>query len=479
MAFGFGTITSQGVGSNLDVAGIVSKLMQIERAPLDALIQKKDDYDAKISALGKVKSALSTLQSSLSGLKYGDSILANKATSADTTKLVATADSGAVAGNYSVDITKLAQSQKLVAAGQADTTSAIGSGTSTVVTIDLGTTSGTTFTSNGSGPFNITIDSTNNTLTGIRDEINNANAGVTATIVNDGSGTNPYRLVLTSTSTGADQSMKITTDGADATIDSLLTYDPAGTMNLTETVTAQDASFTVDGIAVTKSSNTVTDVIQGVTLDLLAGTGGSSVNVSVTQDTSTAVTAVQDFVNAYNDLAAEIKSQTDSGYQSGTPGALASDYATSQILDYVRNELTAAPTGVTGTYANLSDIGVSFEKDGTLSLDTATLTTAVQTDSTNVANLFSTTDGYATRLNSVLTDLVTTNGTIDQRTTAFEDRISLLDDRQVTLEGRLSRTEARLRAQYTNLDVLVGTLSTTSSYLSQQLSALNGQSSGG
>jgi flagellar hook-associated protein 2 len=149
------------------------------------------------------------------------------------------------------------------------------------------------------------------------------------------------------------------------------------------------------------------------------------------------------------------------------------------MLDYVRNELTAAPTGITGTYKNLSDIGVSFEKDGTLSLDSATLTTAVQADSTNVADLFSATDGYATRLDSVLTDLVTTNGTIDLRTTGYEDRISLLDDQQVVLEGRLSRTEARLRAQYTNLDVLVGTLSTTSSYLSQQLSALNGQSSSG
>jgi len=475
MAFGFGTITSQGVGSNLDVNSIVTKLMQIERAPLDRLLQQKNDYDAKISGLGSIKSKLSTLQTSLTGLASGASLLANKATSADTTKLVATGGSGAVAGNYSVVITKIAQSQKLVAAGQADTISAIGTGAATTVTIDLGTTSGTTFTSNGSGPFYITIDSTNNSLSGIRDAINNANAGVTATIVNDGSGTNPYRLVLTSTSTGAAQSMKITTDAADATIDSLLTYDPAGTKNLTETVTAQDAQFSVDGISVTKSSNSVTDVIPGVTLDLQASTGGSSVNVSVSQDTDSAVTAIESFVAAYNDMVSEIKTQTDSGYESKTPGALASDYATTQLIDLVRNELTSAPTGITGSYANLSDIGVSFQEDGTISLDKTKLTAAIQDDNTNVSNLFSSSDGYATRLDTVLSGLVSFNGSLDQRTNALEDRITALDDRQTTLESRLQRAEKRLRAQYTNLDVLMSTMTTTSSYLTQQLAALNAQ----
>ena len=476
--FGFGTITSQGVGANIDVAGIVNQLMQIERIPLNSLIAQKDSFEAKISALGTIKSSLSSLQTSLAGLKTGDSILANKATSSDTTILNATGTTGAVAGNYSISsITQLAQSQKLVATGQASSTAAIGTGTSTVVTIDLGTTSGATFTPNGSGPFNITIDSANNTLEGIRDEINNANAGVTATIVNDGDATNPYRLVLTSTSTGADQSMKITTDAADATIDGLLTYDPAGTMNLTETSVAQNANFTVDGLAITKSSNTVTDVISGVTLELKSQTA-TPVTVSVSQDTDTAKTAVEDFVTAYNDLLAEINKQTDSGYSGGSIGALASDSVTRQMLNYIREEITTAPTGITGSYNSLTSIGVSFQRDGTLAVDDAILTAAIQDDNNNVAELFSSADGYATRIDAALSDLLSLNGTIALRTDAFNDRISLLEDRQTTLEGRLDRTEARLRAQFTNLDVMISSLSVTSNYLTQQLDILNAQSSG-
>lgn len=285
-SFGFGTITSQGVGSSLDVAGIVRQLMQIERAPLDKIIQQKDSFDARISALGTIKSTLSSLQSSLTGLASGNSILANKAESSDTSILNATGTSGAVAGNYSIEVSQLAQSQKLVATGQADTTTAIGNGT---LTIDLGTISGGTFddltgkytgagfASNASGPFDIVIDATNNTLDGIRDAINDAGIGVTASIVNDGDPANPQRLVLSSSS-GADQSMSISVAG-DAALSDLLSHDPTGTQNLSQTITAQNANFKVDGIDITKSSNTVTDVIAGVTLDLKATNVGDRKSV--------------------------------------------------------------------------------------------------------------------------------------------------------------------------------------------------------
>lgn len=483
--FGFGTITSQGVGSNINIAGIVQELMQIERAPLNRLIEQRNSFDAKISALGSIKSSLSTLQSSLAGLTSGSSFLASSAESSDTTKVKATGTSGAVAGNYSIEVSQLAQSQKLVAAGQADTATAIGSGT---LTIDLGTISGGTFdeptgkytgagfTSNGSGPFDITIDSSNNTLAGIRDAINDADIGVKATIVNDGDAANPYRLVLSSENSGADQSVKISVSG-DAALSDLLSHDPAGTQNLSETVTAQDANFSVDGIDITKSSNTVTDVIDGVTLNLAAATGGTPVNLSVSHDTDTAATAVEDFVKAYNDLMSEIKKQIDSGYESGEPGALASDSATRSILNYIRNELNTEPSGITGSYANLSSIGVSFQTDGTLALDKSKLTAAIEDDRTNVADLFSSTDGYATRIDTVVEELVKFNGTIDARTDAYRDRIDSIEDREASWEGRLERIEARLRAQFTNLDVLMSNMNTTSSYLSQQLSILNSQNS--
>ncbi len=478
--FGFGTITSQGVGSSLDVAGIVRQLMQIERAPIDKLIEQKDSFDAKISALGSIKSSLSSLQTSLAGLKSGSSTLANKAESSDTTILSATGTTGAVAGNYSIEVSQLAQSQKLVANGHADTTTAIGNGT---LTIDLGTISGGTFddltgkytgasfASNASGPFDIVIDNSNNTLDGIRDAINDADIGVTATIVNDGDPTNPQRLVLSSANSGSDQSMSISVAG-DAALSDLLSHDPTGTQNLSQTITAQDALFDVDGISITKSSNTVTDVIAGVALDLKATNIGARMNVSVSQDTDSAKTAVEGFVKGYNDLLTEIKKQTDSGYSSGAEGALASDSITRQILSFVRDELTTAPAGITGAYETLSSIGVSFQRDGTLALDEATLTAAIQDDNNNVAELFSSTDGYATRLDTVLTDMLAIDGTIATRTDAYEDRISALEDRELTLEGRLERTEVRFRAQFTNLDILMSNMSVTSSFLTQQLAGL-------
>lgn len=481
----FGTISSLGIGASFDSASIVTKLMEIERIPFDRLTEKKTSYDAKISALGSIKSSLSSFQTALAGLTSGSSFQASSATSSDASLVKATGTSGAVVGNYSIDVSQLAQSQKVVATGQADATAVIGSGT---LTIDLGTISGGTFdavtgtysgasfTANAAGSFNITIDSSNNTLEGIRDAINAADAGVTASIINDGDPTNPYRLVLSSTASGSSESVRIAVAG-DASLSSLLSQDPAGVQNLSEKVTAQDALFTVDGISITKSSNTVTDVIQGVTLDLGGVTSGTPVTVSASQDTDSAKSAVEAFVKAYNDLNAEIRKQTESGTEGVGGGALASDSTTRQILSSVRDEMTQAVTGLTGSYTTLSSIGVSFQLDGTISLDETKLDAAIQDDSQNVADLFSSADGYGTRLDSVVSDMLSLNGTIESRTDAFEQRISSIEDQQLNMEGRLDRTEQRLRAQFTALDVLLSSMESTGNFLTQQLASLDAQSS--
>ncbi len=229
----------------------------------------------------------------------------------------ATASSIAKPGNYSLTVSQLAQAQNLVAAGQASATTAIGSGTSTTLTFDFGTISGGTltngtytgasFASNGSATKSVTIDSSNNTLSGIRDAINAANIGVTASIINDGSAA-PYRLVLTSNATGVANSMKISVAG-DATLSGLLAEDPAGTQNLSQTSAALNANFTVNGIAISKASNTVGDVVPGVTLNL-AGTSASAVTLNVGPNTSSVSTAINGFVTAFNTAAKAIQSQT-------------------------------------------------------------------------------------------------------------------------------------------------------------------------
>ncbi len=482
-SFGFGTVTSQGVGSNLNISGIVTDLMKLERIPLERIIAQKTGFDAKISSLGTIKGSLSSFQSALAGLASGTSILANKATSSAPAFVTATGTTGSIAGNYSVEVSQLAQSQKIVAAGQVDATAAIGGGASTTLTIDLGTISGgsfdaitgtysgATFTAGVNPSFDVVVDSSNNTLEGIRDAINTANQGVTATIVNDGDATNPYRLVLSSTNSGAGESIRVAVSG-EAALSTLLSQDPAGTQNLSEKITAQNASFTVDGIAITKSSNTVTDVISGVNLELSAVTTGP-VTIAVSQDTDSAKTAIETFVTAYNDLRELINKETAPGVAGATAGALANDSTTRQMFNTIRDALSQAPVGITGTYTSLSSIGVSFQRDGTLALDETVLNTAIQTDSNNVAELFSSADGYATRLDSVVEEMLVFNGTIDSRTNIFKDRVDNLEDRQITLESRLERIEARMRARFTALDVLVSSLSSTNTALTQQLDSLN------
>ena len=304
------SVASSSVG--LDVPSLVSQLMAVERQPIDKINTRVASYQTKISSFGTISGLVSGFQTALQSLK--NSSLGFSATPSDTSIFSASAGSTAAVGTYALNVTKLAQAQSLVAVGQASSTAAIGSGNATVVTFDFGTTNGAVFTSNGSGTKSITIDGTNNTLQGISDAINAAQMGVSATIVNDGSGT-PYRLALTSTNSGVSNSIKVTTDAADATVAGFLTHDPAGAQNLTQTVAAQDANFTVNGIALSNASNTITDAIQGVSLTLTKLTT-TPATLTVTRDTSAVSTAVSGFIDAYNALASQLKSR--SAYGSAT-----------------------------------------------------------------------------------------------------------------------------------------------------------------
>lgn len=395
------TISSAGVGSGLDVSGIVSKLMAVEQQPIANLNKKEAAFQAKISAYGSLKSALSGFQGVLLGLTNASSFRSVTATPADNTIVTASASSIAVAGSYALDITQIAQAQKLVATGQTSTTASIGNGT---VTIDFGTISGgafnavtgkytgASFTSNGNGAKTLTIDASNNSLSGIRDAINAANIGVSATIINDGSAT-PYRLSLSSGSMGGINSMNISVAG-DAALGNLLGQDPAGTQNMSEVVTAQNASFKVNGVTVSKTSNTVTDVISGVTLNLLKPTA-STTSVTVAQDSGSVQTSVSSFVKAYNDLNTTLKNL--SGYDAAAKkgGVLQGDSTVLQLQAKVRSILTTSVSNTSGALTNLSQIGVSFQRDGSLALDSAKLSSAISSNFSDIASLFAET-GRAT-----------------------------------------------------------------------------------
>jgi len=390
------------VTSGLDVNALVTQLMTAEQIPITKLATKEASYQAKLSAFGTIQGAIGSFQTTVRQLANASTFQAVTATSSDTATATASALTSAVAGSYSLAIGSLAQSQKLVAAGQTGVSTAIGTGAATTLTFDFGTISGTlaggkynagaTFTSNGSGVKTVTIDSSNNSLQGMRDAINAANVGVTASIINDGSAT-PYRLVLSSTNMGASNSLKISATG-DATVGGLLANDPtAGAttgalgQNLSESVTALNANLIVNGIAVSKNSNTVTDVIPGVTLNLSKITT-TPITLTVAKDTASVVKSVNDFVTSYNTLS---KSLSDvSAYDAATKkGAVLQGDATVRNLQAKLRSVLNVPGA--GALTSLSQIGVTFQRDGTLALDSTKLNTVMQSNFADIAGLFAAT----------------------------------------------------------------------------------------
>ncbi len=458
----------------IDVPALVTQLMAVERRPIDKLNAKITSYETKISSFGTLSSLVSTFQTATKNLNISLQKLA--ATPSDPSIFTATASSAAVPGTYTLSVSKLAQSQNLIAAGQASSTAAIGNGTATTVTFDLGTISGGTltggvysgasFTSNGTGTASITIDATNNSLGGIRDAINAAATGVTATIVNDGSGT-PYRLALASRSTGLNSSLKITTSGGDGSIGNLLGYDPAATQKMTQTLAAQNANLNVNGIVITSASNTVNGAIQGVTLTLKNITTAST-TLTVTRDTTAINSAASGFVDAYNALASQIKSRGAYGTGKGAGGALAGDATLRLMQDQLRGIFLTPASG--GTLTSLAQVGISSQRDGSLQLDSSKLGNALSTNFNDVSNLFSSSTGYATRLETWANSVLGSGGLIDSRTKNLNKNVKDQNEAVDKLETRLSALEKRYTLEYTNLNRLLSNMNSTSTFLTQQLS---------
>lgn len=388
-------IQSTGLGSNLDVNTLITKLMQVESQPLTALAKKEASYQAKLSAYGSLSGAVSSFQSSLSSLSNASTFQTLNAATTDSTVAFATANSSASNGTYSVAVTKLAQSQTISSVGQVSSSAAIGSGTETTISFQFGKITGTAVSGvyPGGSSFDqdasqtvgtVKINSTNNTLQGIRDAINAANVGVSASIVGDGSAA-PYRLVLNSSKTGENSSLKITSSGEDAAITSLLSYNPAGVQNFTEVTAAQNASLTVNGISIASASNTVTGAIQGVSLNL-SKVGSTSISVSA--NTTAVQTSITSFVKAYNDLNTTIKNLTAYDATTKKAGLLLGDSTTQSVQDQIRRTLSTAVNGLSGGVTSLTQIGITFQKDGSLAIDSGKLTTALSTKFTDVGGLF-------------------------------------------------------------------------------------------
>jgi len=425
-------VTASGVGSNLDVNSIVSQLMTLEQRPLTLLNNKEASHQAKLSAYGVLRAALSTFQGTVSALKSAASSPAFAATSSDSTIATATAAKNAASGSYSLDVLQLAQRHSIVTAGQASSSGAIGDGSVTTLTFDFGTISdgtltngvysGATFTAAGAAPKTVTIDATNNTLTGIRDAINSAGIGVKASIVKDGSAA-PYRLVIQAENGGAANSMRIGVSG-NAAIASLMSYDAAGTQNMTQTLAAQDTEAMINGVTVKATSATISDAIEGVTFNLVkVGTAA----VTVGQDNAAIRKSVDAFVKSYNELNSSLRSLTAYNEQTKVGGALLGDSAARSIQARLRSVLGATLGGtVEGEMRVLSQVGISFQRDGSLLLDSAKLDKALTDDADGVLRMFSSSVKASDSLVRVVSSGSSKTGTyaVDLTTAATQGRLS-------------------------------------------------------
>lgn len=481
------TISSLGAGSGLDLNGILSSLMQVEQQPLIALQTKEASYQARISALGTLKGALSSLQTAAQGFipstgqTAADKYSVYKASVADTSIASASAGSGAVSGSYSLEVSILAVGHRLTSVGSTDASpdnatrlaamnSSLASGGT--LKIELGKLSGTNYTTDSIRTLEVTV-APGSTLEKVRDAINAAatDGRVSATII---SGSNGKQLVLSSSQTGTANVLRLSsTDGMEG-----FAFDPTATSNaLSQASTdggqaVSDAAFKLNGIAATSSTNTVTGALDGVTLALLKTTTSATTLTISRDNTSSLTTAINAFVKAYNDAA---KSMKDLGYYDASTkqsGALQGDASLRGAQSQVRN-LLQTRAGGNSVYQTLSDIGISLLKDGTLKLDSSKLNKAVDADYNSVVTLVS---KIGSTFKSGLEGLVGTAGSIAASTDSTNRIIKDIGKRQEVLSARLTQIEARYRKQFSSLDSVVASMNQTSSWLTKQLANLPGAS---
>jgi len=453
------SLSSPGIGSGLDVNGLVTQLVAAAKtAPQNAIDKRRDTNGAELSAIGSLKSALSAFQDSLSSLADGSAFTQFLATASSTDHFSAIADATAAAGTYSVDVQQLATAEKASSgAFAAHTTLSTGQ-----LTIAVGTKSMT-----------ITVGNGTSSLAQLAGAINrNANnPGVTAAVVHAADGDH---IVLTSTRTGAANAFSVTGTGDVAG----LSYDPAtGTGGLTSVTHAQDAKLSIDGFDVTSASNAVQGAIQGVTITLTTVSGTTPDTLTVAADNDSIQKAVQTFVDNYNKLVGTTKTLTSYDSGSGQAGALLGDSTLLGITSRLSRSLGTQFGSSGDAVRSLADIGIKFEVDGSLSLDDDKLSAALAGSPEQVRTLFGNAAGLGKSLTPMLEGYLQTGGILDGRTDSLNQSNKSLDDQQSQLDARMDALTQMYTAQFTKLDQLLTSLNSTSSFLTQQLANVSSSQS--
>ena len=458
-------ISSIGVGSGLPLDQLLSDFRKSENQPLVLIQQRQVISEARLSGYGIIKGALTDLQKASQALTKTEKYGALKGTSSNEA-IGVKVEKNAVAGSYTLTDIKLATQQSLALAGRDSRTDKIGTGGQ--LSIEL---------NNGEDP--VTIDLGDDTsLEGLMKTINaNPDLGVQATLVNDGSDS-PYHLMLTAKDTGTEASIKeIKVTGNDE-LNGILAYDAAGsTANYQETTAASNAQATINGIQITSQSNTLKDVVEGITLDLKTlPADGEAVKIDITRDDSVAINAVKDFVKAYNSLLDTIKAQTSFDVENESSSALTGDSLVRRVENQVRSALNSA-SGV-GDIHSLADLGITSDyKTGKLEIDEEKLTEAVRDHLGDVTEFLSGSNGVGQNVDKVANEYIKSNGFIQNATDGLNRTIKDLEKQYEATSERIENKMENYRRQFSQLDVMMNQMSGISTYLTQQLSMLGNMNS--
>lgn len=450
------TFSSMGVGSGLPLSSLMTQLQTSEEAALQPIQTQEDSLNAKISAYGKLQSAITALQTAAQTLNSTGTFTALK-TSVTGSAFTASAGSGAVAGQYSVTVDQLATAQTLYTAGQASATTANGTGGTLTLTLKDGTTHA------------LDLTGKDTSLNGLVSAINgDPSLGVSATIINDGSAT-PYHLMLVASNTG-DQASVSSISSDNSALQTMLGFTQGSPSSVVETQ-ASDAMLHINGIAITSQSNTLQNAIQGVTLNLSAVDASPS-TLSVTHDDSQVTQAVQGFVTAYNGLQSTIQSLTAYNASTQSGSVLTGDPLALQVQEQMFNALDTVVPGATGI-SSAFELGLSTDPtSGNLTLDTNVLSKQLASDPGAVQNILAGTGGVGNAVQTMTTNMLQTGGLFTNANDSMNQMLSDLQSQYNQTSDRISTEMENYRQQFTALDSMVGQMNSLSSYLTQQLAHL-------
>lgn len=462
-------LSAPGIGSGLDINGLVGQLMTLERRPLTALAQREASVQGRISAFGQLTSLIASLQTAANGLGDAARFAATRATVGADAGFTATSTSGAIAGSFSVEVRQLAQAQRVAIdvaalAKDAGDPSRIAAGALELRFGRLDDLAG------GNPTATQTLAFAGGSLNDLRDAINDAGLGVRASVINDGS---TQRLVLSGSETGAAQAFELSGLG--------LSFDPnapgAQGDAVFGTQAAQDAIATIDGLTISRSTNTFNDVIDGVALTLTRAEEGVTAGLTIADDRTGARAAIDAFVKAYNDAITGIRNLTAFNAETRQAAALTGDSTARNLQSQLRNVVGGAFDGLGGT-ARLADIGITFQVDGKLAVDGEKLGTALADPERNVAAFFTGVEGqqgFAERVSAALGNFIGSDGLLTGRSDGLKASIRAIEAQREALNRRLEGIEERFRRQFNALDTMIASMTQTSTFLSQQLSNLPGQ----